>query len=234
MERFDIDFSKKKIPLPTKREYKIQLIAKVESVIKRIRWRSLEFFNKLSRSEIETYGFPSNKYPSTVDELSAFKSDLLMKIKNIEFKKITDVFQSKLQEDIKIVRQSKSIFISADKSANIYAMEKDDYNRHLRENITKTYKKTDRRKVKSISYEVNKIVEKVSIDDRVEKMQENEAFITIKDHKEGFSHQVSCRLLHPSKSNIGKISKALLDKINSAVLSATKINQWKNTSSVIT
>ena len=61
-----------------------------------------------------------------------------MKIKNIEFKKITDVFQSKLQEDIKIVRQSKSIFISADKSANIYAMEKDDYNRHLRENITKT------------------------------------------------------------------------------------------------
>ena len=81
---------------------------------------------------------------------------------------------------------------------------------------------------------MNKIVEKVSIDDRVEKMQENEAFITIKDHKEGFSHHVTCRLLHPSKSNIGKISKALLDKINSAVLSATKINQWKNTSSVIT
>ena len=65
MERFDIDYSKKNIPLPAKREYKIQLIAKVESVRKRMRWKSLEFFNKLSSSKIQTYGFPSNKCPST-------------------------------------------------------------------------------------------------------------------------------------------------------------------------
>ena len=64
-------------------------------------------------------------------------------------------------------------------------------------------------------------------------MQENEAFIRIKDHKEGFPHHVSCRLLNPSKTNIGRISKVLLDKINSALLSSTKISQWKNTSSVI-
>ena len=63
-------------------------------------------------------------------------------------------------------------------------------------------------------------------------MQENEAFIIIKDDKEGF--HVSCRLLNPSKTNIGKISKVLLDKISSTILSSTKINQWKNTSSVIT
>ena len=50
-------------------------------------------------------------------------------------------------------------------------------------------KKTDRRKVKSINYEARKIVEKLSIDDRVKKMQENEAFITIKEHKEGFPHR---------------------------------------------
>ena len=79
-----------------------------------------------------------------------------------------------------------------------------------------------------------KNIEKLSIDDRVEKMQENEAFITIKDHKEGFPHRVSCRLLNPSKTNTGKISKVLLDKINSAILSDTKINQWKNTSSIVT
>ena len=59
-------------------------------------------------------------------------------IKNIEFRKITDAFQPKLQEDIKVVKQSKNVFISTDKSTNIYTMEKDDYNRHLRENITKT------------------------------------------------------------------------------------------------
>ena len=62
-------------------------------------------------------------------------------IKNIEFKKITDVFQSKLQKEMEIVKQSNNLFISVDKSTNIYAMEKDDYNRFLRENITETYKK---------------------------------------------------------------------------------------------
>ena len=64
-----------------------------------------------------------------------------MMIKNIEFRKITDVLQSKMQEDIKIVKQLKNVFISADKSTNIYATEKDDYKQYLRENITKTYKK---------------------------------------------------------------------------------------------
>ena len=65
-------------------------------------------------------------------------------------------------------------------------------------------------------------------------MQGNEAFITIKDHNEEFPHRVSFRLLNPSKTNIGKISKVLLDKSNPAILSGTKINQCKNTSSVIT
>ena len=65
-------------------------------------------------------------------------------------------------------------------------------------------------------------------------MQQNEESITIKDHKKGFSHRVWCSLLNPSKTNLGKISKVLLKKINSVVLSSTKTNQWKNTSSVIT
>ena len=90
----------------------------------------------------------------------------------------------------KIVKQSKNLFISADKSTNINTMEKDDYNRCLRENITKTYKKTDKRKVKSINYEAKKVVKKLSIDYRVDKMQETE----IKDHKEGSptAYRVDC------------------------------------------
>ena len=46
----------------------------MESLIKLMRWKLLEFFNKLSSSEIETYGFPSNKCPSSIDELSGFES----------------------------------------------------------------------------------------------------------------------------------------------------------------
>ena len=62
-------------------------------------------------------------------------------------------------------------------------------------------------------------------------MTENKAFIIIKNHKEGIPpHHVFYCMLNPSKISIGKISKALLDKISSAVLSNTKINQWKNAS----
>ena len=38
-----------------------------------------------------------------------------MMMKNIEFRKITDVFQSKFYENVKILKQSKNAFISADK-----------------------------------------------------------------------------------------------------------------------
>jgi len=41
-----------------------------------------------------------------------------------------------------------------------------------------------------------------------------------------------CRLINPSKSEIGVVSKHILDKIISAIIRSTHINQWKNTSSV--
>ena len=64
-------------------------------------------------------------------------------------------------------------------------------------------------------------------------MLETEAYVTVKDHKEGFPHKLSFRLLNPSKSDIGKISKNILDRINKSLIAFTHANQWKNTSSVI-
>ena len=45
-----------------------------------------------------------------------------------------------------------------------------------------------------------------------------ESYITIKDHKDDFSHKISCRLINPSESDIGKISKVIIDKINTKLL----------------
>ena len=81
---------------------------------------------------------------------------------------------------------------------------------------------------------LKKILQKLEIDERVEKMQETEAFLTIKDHKEGFPHTLSFRLINPSKSDIGKISKSLLDSINENILKQTNVNQWRNTPQEIT
>ena len=64
-------------------------------------------------------------------------------------------------------------------------------------------------------------------------MLETEAYITIKNHKEGFPNKLSFRLLNSSKSDIGKISKNILDRISKSLIALTHANQWKNTSSVI-
>ena len=62
---------------------------------------------------------------------------------------------------------------------------------------------------------------------------QNEAFIAVKDHKPNFTKNVACCLLNPCKSEIGKISKAYLENINNSVRSSNKLNQWRNSTTVI-
>ena len=81
--------------------------------------------------------------------------------------------------------------------------------------------------------QTKKIAEKLNLDDRIEKLQETEAYITIKDHKKGFPNNTSFRLINPSKSDIARISKKIIDKINQRIIQETKVNQWKNTNTVI-
>ena len=94
-------------------------------------------------------------------------------------------------------------------------MVRETYEKLLHENITKTYKKTAEKKVKTINVDAKKVANDLELEDRIEKMQESECYITVKDHKEDFPHKISCRLINPSKSDIGKLSKIILDKINS-------------------
>ena len=48
-----------------------------------------------------------------------------------------------------------------------------------------------------------------------------------------FANNPTCRLINPSKTELGRISKRILEVINSKLVRATKVNQWKNTSSVL-
>ena len=64
-------------------------------------------------------------------------------------------------------------------------------------------------------------------------MAMKEAFITPKDHKHNFANRPTCRLINPTKTEVGRISKQILEEINREFVNATKVNQWKNTSSVL-
>ena len=40
------------------------------------------------------------------------------------------------------------------------------------------------------------------------------AFISLKDHKDNFKHNTKCRLVNPSKGEMGVVSKTFLEEIN--------------------
>ena len=60
-----------------------------------------------------------------------------------------------------------------------------------------------------------------------------EPFITLKDHKPNFNNNPTCCLINPTKAEIGKMSKRILDCINTKVVHNLKLNQWKNTKAVL-
>ena len=68
----------------------------------------------------------------------------------------------------------------------------------------------------------------MTIDNRIECLAKNPVFISLKDHKSNFQSTLPCRLINPSKSDIGKVSKSILDRTNQNFRDKLQLNQWKN------
>ena len=114
MEKINFNYSLKNTPIPAKPSYQLKLIDKIESVIKRMRWKAFFFLNgdnTKNNIEKETFGFKSKNCPA----------------------------QRKMKEDICKLKSSKSVYVFADKTTNIYEVPLDEYKKLLKENITKKY-----------------------------------------------------------------------------------------------
>ena len=138
-----------------------------------------------------------------------------------------------MTEDIASINSSPDVFIFADKTNNIYKAPPEQYKKRLKESVTKAYKKSTERLEKSINLEAKNIAKKLDLAERVECLAKKPALITLKDHKENFQASLPCRLINPSKSELGKVSKVKLEKINQTLIKHLDVNQWKNSSSVI-
>ena len=86
------------------------------------------------------------KYPPAVEEITQFENYLLLLIKNLKFKKVHNDFQMRLPHDIKEIKAKK-----------------DEYNKLLQDNISKTYKKSSAKKLRDINFEARNIAEKLSV-----------------------------------------------------------------------
>ena len=84
----------------------------------------------------------------------------------------------------------------------------------------------------NINKEAKWIATKLNIDHKINSIAEQPAFITIKDHKPNFKINPSYRLINPTKSEIGRISKHIQDNINTQLKDKLPLNQWKNTKAV--
>ena len=101
--------------------YLRNLIEKVESVLKRMRWKA-HFFLKGEKNQENTnhFGLSSDKTPPTILELKPFEEDVLKLLENIKFRDTKNHFQENLANDLKKINSSNKIFVFADKARNIY------------------------------------------------------------------------------------------------------------------
>ena len=202
-----------------------------------MRWKAI-FFTNRNRKPNNTaegkFGLKSNQCPPQVKELMAFGDDPIKLVKEMKFSKVKNQFQNKLKDDFKKLRSSNKTLTPADKTSNMYRLEKEEYKHLLTNAIISTYRKARKDAAIKINRGGIKHAKEAKVLDRIEVIGTGNCFITLKDHKTNFINHPTTRLINPTKNEIGRISKEVLDRIKSLLCSNLKVNEWKNTSSVMT
>ena len=199
-----------------------------------LRWRAHFHLNPEARStQQETYGFRTKRPPPHIAELESFESEMLKLTQNVKFNNNKTEFQRKLEVDVASIKNDPKMLVKADKTTNYYKLTTDEYNNLLEKNITKGYKKATEQQTKQVEQAEKTTAKALALEDRMEAMAPKQAFITLKDHKPNFQNDPSCRLINPAKSELGKVSKQILDRINSQIKNNARLNQWKNTTEVL-
>ena len=125
------------------------------------------------------------------------------------------------------------MYVKSDKGDKHYMMSPEDYGSMLRNHITSGYKKGSLDAFNRAVESDRQIATELEIADRVFTNIPREAFGTLKDGKPDFRTNPKMRLLNPTKMELGRVSKQLLEKIVTDVRDKTKLLQWKNTASCL-
>ena len=233
MDQVNYNCSTKDIPIPSKKEYRIQLIHSTKKFFDNIFWKVWHFKNPSNKEKTETFGFPSTKKVPRDDDLKGLESDLYDLIENIEYRPTTSNYQKDLNTKIDNIKKETKVIVPADKTSNFYKIEKEEYNNLVEKNVQKEYKKAKNEEVKHGVRKHKDIVNKLELEDRVFSTQKRNCFVSLKDHKPNFPNSPDCRLINPCKPEIGKISKKILSNIVTTVRKKSGLIQWKNTDEVL-
>ena len=80
MEKLNFGYSLKNIPTPDEKSYKLRLLEKIETFIKKMRWRVLFFINNNKKATEDykegfSYGLKSGRSPPHLKDLIQFEDD---------------------------------------------------------------------------------------------------------------------------------------------------------------
>ena len=233
-EKINFEYSLKNIGEPSKMQYLLALIDQTRKFVFRVRWRAFHILNPSRGNMKETFGFNTQKPAPKLKELELFEEKMVEMIKNVEFHRKTNRLQEKLKEDRRKINRSSKVFIPADKTSNYYGMEVEQHKELLKRNIENEYKRGPEDLIETFDKEDKEVAEDLDIADRaIHKMVRQDAFIHLKDTKSNFLDNPQCRLITPSKSELGKVSKKFLDGVIDQVRSKSGLNLWKNTQEVV-
>ena len=157
MEKLNYDYSLKYMPTPGEKSYKLRLLEMIEIFIQKMRCRTIIFINNNKKAAQDykqgfSYGLKNGRSPPQVKDLIQFEDNLVRIVKQLKFCKVVNNFQKILREHMKEVQTSKKAVTPADKTSNMYKLNKNEYQNLLRNAITRTYKKAS----ESIGTKINK------------------------------------------------------------------------------
>ena len=188
----------------------------------------LIFIFLIKKTKKEVYNLKSQNTPPNNRLLDPFEADLFRLIKKVKFKRENNNFQMKLSRDIKELKSSKYIWVRDDKSRNMYKDEPSKYQEILNKKIMDNYKIDKDNTIDKINKDTCNFASKLHLNDRLGKFQKKDAYILFKDHKPNFINKLQTRLINPSKTELGKISKNIIQNIVTNVREASHSNLWRN------
>ena len=138
-----------------------------------------------------------------------------------------------MKHDILKIKSSPNVFVFAGKTNILYEIPAKDHKQLLHKKHHKIRQKVYKMSRNCYKCGGKACCKNMKLDDPIESLVQASAFITLKDHKKNFRTSHKCCLIDPSESELGKVSKVILENVNTKLEKFLNVNQWRNADSVI-
>lgn len=103
----------------------------------------------------------------------------------------------------------------------------------ITDEVPRYYKKKKKKSptlyIENINNEVKNLMAKLGINDKVNILYGNQAFLMVNDHKDDFLNSPSFRLIKTTETELDIVNQRILQKVCNLLRVATQANQWKGT-----